>query len=356
MKKGFFLLGLLLVLGTLIFTTTSFASHPSASKSTFSRHVFWKPGHRPTTKLAAAAAGNLNYGGGSVMVGTTNAYAIFWEPNGQVSANYHSLIERYFNDVGASSLYQNNNQYTQSDGGFSYGSHLAATWVDNGGYPNSPLLDADIQNEVSHAMSVNGWNSSIDNVFFVFTQSGADLCFDSSHSSCASNAFCAYHSAFGNGVIYAAMPYAASFHCNPGGNLPNNDDADLTINVTSHEQMEAATDPYPNSGWVDSNGQEIGDKCAWNFASRNGDGSNVNWNGHPYLVQQEWDNGISGCTLTATNGGGGPSINPNAYYKLVNQNSGKVMAVSGMSQDDGAYVTQWNDNGTPDHNWALQQV
>jgi hypothetical protein len=85
MKKGFFLLGLLLVLGTLIFTTTSFASHPSVSKSTFSRHVFWKPGHRPTTKLAAAAAGNLNYGGGSVMVGTTNAYAIFWEPNGQTT-------------------------------------------------------------------------------------------------------------------------------------------------------------------------------------------------------------------------------------------------------------------------------
>ena len=73
--------------------------------------------------------------------------------------------------------------------------------------------------------------------------------------------------------------------------------ADETINVTSHEQMEAATDPLLNA-WLDSSGQEIGDKCAWTFGTTNADGSNVNWNGNPYLVQQEWDNAQSGCVLT----------------------------------------------------------
>lgn len=92
------------------------------------------------------------------------------------------------------------------------------------------------------------------------------------------------------------MPYAASFSCNPGSS-PNGDDADQTINVTSHEQIEAATVPLLNA-WTDSSGAEIGDKCAWNFGSLDGSGADVNLNGNPYIVQKEWDNSVSGCVLT----------------------------------------------------------
>jgi hypothetical protein len=253
---------------------------------------FWK-----SPLLRPNASGNLQYGGGPVMSGTTHVYVIFWEPTGNVSSTYHSLIERYFNDVGGTGLYNNNTQYTDSSGNVPSSTTLAGTWVDNTAYPESPLLDSDIQNEVSRAQSANSWSSSIDTIFFVFTEAGQDLCSDSSQSQCASNAFCAYHNYFGSNTIYAAMPYAASFHCNSGQG-PNGDQAaDQTINVTSHEQMEAASDPLLNA-WTDSSGQEIGDKCAWIFGSANADGSNVTWNGHPYLVQQEWDNVQSGCVLT----------------------------------------------------------
>jgi len=52
----------------------------------------------------------------------------------------------------------------------------------------------------------------------------------------------------------------------------------------------------------------------WIFGTRAGDGSNVVMHGHPYIVQMEWSNAISGCTLTSTqpsatitaNGSGGP--------------------------------------------------
>lgn len=44
-------------------------------------------------------------------------------------------------------------------------------------------------------------------------------------------------------------------------------------------------------------------------------------------------------------------INPNVEYRILNENSGKVVAVSGMSTSPGAQVTQWDDNGTADHNW-----
>ena len=157
------------------------------------------------------------------------------------------------------------------------------------------MLDSDIQNEVTNALNTNGWTSGIDNIFFVFLEQNQDLCFDSSYSQCASNSFCAYHNYFGTDTIYAAMPYAASFSCNPGSS-PNNDDADQTINVTSHEQMEAATDPLLNA-WTDSSGQEIGDKCAWQFGALDSAGGDVNWNGDEYIVQEEWDNTAGGCVL-----------------------------------------------------------
>jgi len=244
----------------------------------------------------APTASNLVYHGGPVMNGTANVYAIFWEPSGNVQSGYNSLIQRYFGDVNGTGLYKTNTQYHDSSGRYASAEHLAGSWVDSSGYPESPLLDSDIQNEVSYAQSVNRWSSSNQNIFFVFLEANQDLCFDNSYSQCASNYFCAYHSYFGANTIYAAMPYAASFSCNPGYS-PNNNDADQTINVSSHEQMEAATDPLLNA-WYDYSGAENGDKCAWNFGPVNGSGADVVWNRHGYIVQKEWDNYRRGCVLS----------------------------------------------------------
>ncbi len=245
-----------------------------------------------------ATVSNMTYRGGSVMGGTTNVYAIFWEPFGRVSANYNFLITRYFNDVGGQPLYNNNAQYPDSTHVAPLNTVLAGVWDDITSYPETPLLDRDIQQEVRTAQSVNGWSSSVHNVFFVFLDRGQDLCKDSSRTHCAStpfpNGFCGYHGAFGS-TIYAALPYDASFSCNPGSS-PNHDDADWTINVTSHEQMESATDPFGNA-WFDSGGQEIGDKCNFVFGTRDSFGGDVNWGGDEYIVQKEWDNVVSGCVL-----------------------------------------------------------
>lgn len=258
-------------------------------------HAFYKPGSRQYAQNLGV--GNLTYHSGSVMSGTVHVYAIFWEPTGNVSTNYNSLIQRYFGDMGGSPLYAINSQYTQTGGGFSSNSVLSASWVDSQAFPESPLLDTDIQNEVTRAQQVNSWSSGIDNIFFVFTERGENLCFDASKTQCASNTFCAYHNYYGNNnTIYAAMPYAASFSCDPGTS-PNNNEADQTINVTSHEQMEAATDPYLNA-WYDSAGYEIGDKCAWIFGSLNGQGADVTWNSNPYIVQEEWNDASSSCRLS----------------------------------------------------------
>ena len=54
-----------------------------------------------------------------------------------------------------------------------------------------------------------------------------------------------------------------------------------------------------------------------------------------------------GTGNTWTAGGAG------AAYRIANLNSGKVLAVSGMSLADSALVVQFTDNGTVDHNWTL---
>lgn len=251
--------------------------------------------HSSAVKLARTS--NMTYHGGPVMAGTAHAYAIFWEPTGStVSSTYNSLILRYFGDVGGSSLYHNNTQYTQTGGGNPSNAVLAGSWVDTAQYPGGTLQDSQIQAEVTHAQQVNGWTSSINNVFFVFTAKNENICVS---GQCSFTTFCAYHSFFGSNTLYAAMPYTGTNLSACGvPTSPNNDfNADSTINVTSHEQIEAATDPLLNA-WFDRSGNEIGDKCAWNFGPTNSQGGDVTWNGHTYEVQKEWDNHVGGCVLS----------------------------------------------------------
>jgi hypothetical protein len=320
-----------------------------------------------SASAGAAASPVLTYHGGPVMTGTTHVYVILWEPTNSVSTNYNSLLSRYFGDVGGSPLYQNLKQYPQAGGAFPSNAVLAApSWVDTTTpYSADPILDSDIQTEVAHAQAVNGWTSSSSTVFFVFTERNEGLCFDSSHTSCtpdqglSTSTFCAYHSAFANNTtIYAAIPYAASPNfngaCTPGapnaaasaGSYPNNDDADLSINLTSHEEMEAATDPLGNA-WTTASAPnyEIGDLCAWTFSPNNAQGADVVWNGHNYIVQQEWDNAINSCDLSGNHAA--------KYYTIQNPHSQKILDILNASTAQGATLVQWGYHLGLSQQWDL---
>ncbi|HKT40190.1 MAG TPA: hypothetical protein VJR48_17595 [Ktedonobacterales bacterium] len=263
------------------------------------------------------------HGKGKVMQAQEISYAIFWEPsnlqNGnatQVSPTYNSLLKQYFGDVGGNGLYNNNTQYYQVVSGTKKfiinKSSFGGAWVDTSAYPASGcsdsatpgncVTDLQIQAEVAKAISTKGWSAGLTHMFFVFTSKGEGSCFDGSSTTCAFTDYCAYHNYYtnvsGHPVIYANMPYTGTSLAGCGvSKSPNNDfDADSTINVTSHEQMEAVTDPRLNA-WYESSGAEIGDKCAWNFGTLSFDGgkANENWNGHFYILQQEWDNSTGGC-------------------------------------------------------------
>lgn len=229
------------------------------------------------------------------MTGTTHTYAIFWEPKGNVEANYNGLINRYFNDIGTSPLYQIARQYTQANGAAPVNSVAAGSWVDTRAYPKGPVLDRHIQQEVLRAQRINGWQPSAHNLFFVFTERNKNVCIDGTMAQCTSNGYCAYHSAVNN-TIYAAIPYIASFNCDPYPG-PNHNDADKTITGVSHEHIEAVTDPQGDA-WFDADGSEVADKCASDYGRPNAQGANVYWNNHAYMVQKEWDNHTATCRLT----------------------------------------------------------
>lgn len=78
-------------------------------------------------------------------------------------------------------------------------------------------------------------------------------------------------------------------------NSPNGDwSADSMASVMAHELSESATDPDVNSNiaWLDEEGDEIADKCAWTFGSvyhtDAGSVANVNIGGRDFMIQQDW--------------------------------------------------------------------
>ena len=272
------------------------------------------------TPRKSSGSNPMTYHQGPTMRAASVDYVIFWEPSQlsdgtatHVSTTYNSLVKRYFQDIGGSSLYQNNSQYYDKNGHIVNSSTFGGAWVDTSAYPfpqlgcldpaalHGCLMDSQIQDEVTKAMHANGWTGGLNHLFYVYTSSGEGSCMASfDPTQCAYTAYCAYHSFYNKGnqtILYANMPYADS-GCNVKSS-PNNDiDADSVISVTSHEHMEAVTDGHIDA-WYDASGNEIGDKCAWNFGSLSLDGGKANeqWNGHYYIVQQEWSNSKAGCVL-----------------------------------------------------------
>lgn len=273
------------------------------------------PVHAKASRTGSSGA-NLAYHNGPVMH-TNRVYAIYWVPPGHtVDSGYESLINRYFGDVSTdsgktSNVYFSDTQYYDTTGNIAYASSFAGSYVDTDPLPASGctdrytsvcVTDAQLQSEISKVVKQNGWAANSSTEFFMFTAKGIGSCDGS--ASCAFSQYCAYHSWIGSGstaTVYANMPYADTVPaaCDSGQH-PNNDDADATINVTSHEHNESITDEQGNA-WYDRRGYEDGDKCAWNFGAALGsDGYgqyNQVINGHDYYLQQEWSNHSSGCVL-----------------------------------------------------------
>ena len=288
----------------------------------------------------------LIWHGGPVM-GTPNTgpvvvTPIFWDPTGHaMSSTYKKIITQYLTDVAAASgthtnVYSTLNEYFGSNGAISYKIQLGTPindtnplpasscnlqpkdttgiYADNTGY-NACTDDAQVVAEIRNVITAKKLPVDYGHIYMLFQAKGVESCFfggstSSGHNNaCTINhektaAYCAYHTQAAGGLVYANLPYAiyaspVGFTCGSDARFPvvqtpnGNADADTEVSPTSHELMEAITDPDTATGWFDSSGFENGDECAYVFGVTQGTkGALYNQviNGHHYLTQEEFSN------------------------------------------------------------------
>jgi serine protease len=236
---------------------------------------------------AQIAASNLQYGGGPIE-NLPRVYLVFWGSQWDSDANgVQSYLTNFFSGVGTGSDNWSTimNQYPDGNGnGPQFGtSVLGGTWVDDGSAAPSSASQSDIANEANNGAShfgVSGPNADV----FVVSPSGT------SPDGFPNSGFCAWHDWNGN-VAYTNMPYVLDAGSSCGANSVQNQLDGFSI-VGGHEYAEAVTDPQPSSGWVASDGEEIGDLCAWQNLTALG------LNTGSFAVQPLWSNAVGGCATS----------------------------------------------------------
>jgi hypothetical protein len=266
---------------------------------------------------------------------------IYWQPTGHpIASGYQKVINRYLQDVAADSgkhtnVFSTLTEYYGSNGPNRYHVRFHTALIDRNQLPASGCTVASNDHENIYSDN-SGYNSCLDDnqiiaetqklvrshelpkglahIYVMFLPKHVESCFFPGSTTTSANfctinhqpsaAYCAYHSfapgSSGSGTVYANMPFPiyksqTGFGCtaypnaSPNGNL----DADVEISPTSHEIMEAATDPDTTTGWFDDKGYENGDECAYVYGPTHGTSAhlyNQVINGHHYLTQEEFSN------------------------------------------------------------------
>jgi hypothetical protein len=237
------------------------------------------------TRQPASGTPQLTKHSGNPMQ-TTHLYAIYW--GSTFVSGYQSAVNAYLSAITTASLNTVTNQY--------FVSPAKNQMIYSGTYsdisstpPTAAPTTASILSEVYRAVVTLGKGSLDPN--------GLYMVFTNNYPSRVN--YCAWH---GAGSVNRSANFTVAYQpflggiagCNPSGlsgfqsysTLPG---MDAVANVASHEIYETITDPFLNA-WYDSNGSEIGDKCAWYSGYTKLNGS--------YSLQTEWSNVAKACAVS----------------------------------------------------------
>lgn len=225
--------------------------------------------------------GNLIYHNGPVM-SASKIYTIYWGNTANFPGDLKNGMEQFFGNlsIGGTNDYSGIvTQYVGAGG-------PVATYVTAVNDPTAPPKHPSTSTIVNEACAQYGSMLDSEGIYVVFT------------SNAPNGSFCAWHS-YGtcNGVSIPVvyMPNVSGISgCQVAG--INNGYSQATqsmANIAAHEWAETVTDEFI-SAWYDSSGQEIGDKCNWNFS-----GTVTLNDGSLWMLQELWSNSISGCAQTS---------------------------------------------------------
>jgi hypothetical protein len=273
--------------------------------------------HEAGPRGGGSTSTNLYYHGGAGGIGVETApkiYLVFWgsqwnnnDPSGEAS-----ILESFYSGIGGSSWLNSVTQYCQGVAGgtvFCNGNGtpagnrsgiLAGYWYDNVSSAPARPKQSQLAAEAVKAAQHFGNTSASSNAsvqYVIATASG-------NSSIGFGTQYCAWHSSTSSSVgnvAYTNLPYLPDAGASCGANFNGlGPDAGITI-VSGHELAETITDQFPSTGWLDSQGAENGDKCAW-ISSGQGAAADITLGTGTFAVQSLWSNafnsGAGGCVLS----------------------------------------------------------
>jgi len=246
----------------------------------------------------------IQYWGGSVLLGTNHAYIIWY---GTFDSGTMSILSTLVSSIGGSPYFNITTGYFDGSGNSISNSLTLAGSVQNNYSKGKSLQGSDIGQIVTDTLSAGLLPLDANGIYLVLT--AGDVQVDGFGTS-----FCGYHSlrTYSNSrVHYAFIGNPAPAHLGvcaaQQSNSPNgNPGADAMASTIAHELEETVTDPNEDA-WYDAGGEEVADKCAWNFGATytapNGSVANMTLGGNNYLIQTDWVNASGGfCALSASPG------------------------------------------------------
>lgn len=276
---------------------TTAAAHPGANAKPLARSLV------PVPALGIPFPGPMTYGGGQVEL-APKVYLVYWGWPG-TNDPVQSLSQNFVSAIGGTSWAAIDTQYYESVGGQQ--DHisnptqlLAGVWYDTTNPIHDNLSMQDIGNEAQRGVQHFGITDLADsNVVVMQPKNANDAGFNQGQ-------YCAWHDwstdgySFAPGTLpfaFTSIPYVLNAGAACGQDFVNKapgGDLDGVTMVLGHEIAEAITDPGAgvsgNTGWMDLNQEENGDKCAWVDIGPGSAGNITGNDGRPYAVQSLWDN------------------------------------------------------------------
>jgi hypothetical protein len=323
-------------------------------------HQHTVPFNQPGTP--AASANDLRYGGGidgvGVTTGTERVYVVFWgsqwgtqSTNSSGDATFSGDpksvapdLQAFFKGLGTGGETWSGvmTQYCQgvstgaqtcpasntSHVAYPTGGALAGVWEDTSSAAPSAATAHQLAQEAENAATHFGNTTTASNrdiQYMIVSPTGTDP------DSYETGGFCAWHDYSGDStldgggavsgslVAFTNLPYIPDAGQSCGQNFVNSGSAGTLDGVTivgGHEYAETITDQYPAGGWLDSSGEETGDKCAW-ISSGQGAAQDITLSTGSFAVQSTWANDFNG-------GAGGCEVS----HSIVTNPSGNTVTVT----------------------------
>lgn len=314
------------------------------------KHFFWAPGQGLTPTTAESTANDLVWHGGNAGPGAIGVeqkpavYLIWWGPQWAAgfqtadtdgtlysSRTLQNYVQSFFSNLGGSAWANIQTQYcnvllpgsTSCAGGSGFVTNpthqLKGVWVDPTPVPDDIIAAGLAQNVADDPIAQEAMRASAH--FGYDAQATYIILTPPSTIATGQPVYCGYHtqtsSVDGAGnpyrLQYAFIPWqnenwpgvgtggCGMHYVNATSNAFGNGIFDGWSIVTGHEYAEAVTDPDNiaswQDGWLDAQGSENGDKCAWDAST-----SNITLGSHQFAVQPMWSNQAydatgTGCVL-----------------------------------------------------------